>query len=104
MHSYDPVVCARRWISQCYPVDQPSELWPVQDGLLLNKLLRPRCPGGFRVIMAVSGLNLDLDQLNLVQDELFHELEAELAPELERLTAFNQSLNAKKSETTRGRW
>lgn len=36
--SYLQTLCARRWIPLFPDQKQQSELWPVQDGLLLNKI------------------------------------------------------------------
>ncbi|MBS2035666.1 hypothetical protein JST97_11815 [bacterium] len=85
--SYSPSFCARRWISIFDNQNSPSELWPIQDGLLLNKLPLPRCVPGCRVILPANEINLDLDQLSMQQDEVFHALQEELVPELARLRA-----------------
>ena len=84
----NPTFYARRWISLLDKVQGKSELWPVQDGLLLNKVLLTKCPSGFRVIVPVQGMNLDLDQLNVLQDEIFHELQDQIRAELLRLGAW----------------
>lgn len=85
--SYSPSFCARRWISIFDNQNSPSELWPLQDGLLLNKLQLSACVPGCRVVVPLSGVNLDLDQLSMQQDEVFHALQVELVPELARLRA-----------------
>jgi len=46
------------------------------------------------VIMPVGDLNLDLDQLNLIKDELFHEFEDQLLAEVTRLQAAHDALSA----------
>ena len=93
--SFDPTLYAQRWISRLDKVQLPSELWPVQDGLLLNKVLLPNCPVGFRVIMPVREMNLDLDQLNVLQDEIFQELQENLNGELKRLNSLWLKLQEK---------
>jgi len=95
-----PTLCARRWISLFPSESQPSELWPVQDGLLLNKLPLGRCVGGCRVVVPVRDLNLDLDQLNLLQDESFQALQDELVTELARLRALWETMKAPRRATT----
>ena len=90
-----PHICARRWIRM--GTDLPSQLWPVQDGLLLNPIELARLPLGVQVIMPVGDLNLDLDQLNLVKDELFHEFEGQLLAEVTRLKAVHAALLASRS-------
>ena len=87
-----PHLCARRWIR--LGTNLASQLWPVQDGLLLNPIELKRLPAGTQVIMPVGDLNLDLDQLNLVQDELFQQFEAQLAAEVERLKPIHAGLLA----------
>lgn len=98
--SYWPTLCARRWISLFPNQSQPSELWPVQDGLLLNKLPLTRCPGGCRVIVPVREMNLDLDQLNILQDDLFQALQDELVTEIPRLRALWGRFSAPQRATT----
>lgn len=85
---------ARRWI-RLGGDDTSSELWPLQDGLLLNPLELRRCPKGAQVIMPVGDLALDLDQLNLVQDEVFQEFELHLAEEITRLKPIRDQLLGK---------
>jgi hypothetical protein len=94
------MLCARRWISLLPDSKQPSELWPVQDGLLLNKVPLSRCVGGCRVIVPVRNLNLDLDQLNMLQDDFFQELQDELVSELPRLRALWEGLKEPQRATT----
>jgi len=99
--SYSPNFCARRWISISDNQNSPSELWPIQDGLLLNKLPLTRCIPGCRVIVPVQEINLDLDQLNMQQDEIFQALQDELALELARLHSYWRGLlNSGKRATT----
>ena len=93
--SFDPTLYAQRWISRLDKVQRPSELWPVQDGLLLNKVLLPNCPVGFRVIIPVRDMKLDLDQLNVLQDEVFQKLQEQLNAELKRLSALWEKLQEK---------
>ncbi|MFN8612075.1 MAG: hypothetical protein U0931_31310 [Vulcanimicrobiota bacterium] len=65
----------------------PSTLFPVLDGLQLDKVSLPNCPPGCTVIRAVSDLAVDLDQLHLIQDDAFRSMEQELAQLLERSLA-----------------
>ncbi len=90
--SYLQTLCARRWISLFPDQKQQSELWPVQDGLLLNKIPLTRCAGGCRVVVPVREVNLDLDQLNVLQDEVFQALQDKLVTELPRLRALWDSM------------
>jgi len=98
--NYAPNLCARRWITITDNQNSPSELWPLHDGLLLNKLPLTKCVGGCRVIVPVSQVNLDLDQLNMQQDEIFHELEEKLVFELARLRAHWDDLKNKGKRAT----
>ncbi|MBN9420779.1 hypothetical protein ABS71_19320 [bacterium SCN 62-11] len=100
LESQFPSLCARRWISLFPDTKLESELWPVQDGLLLNKLPLSRCPGGARVIMPVREMNLDLDQLNVLQDERFQEIQEELMTELPRLRAHWEGMKEPQRATT----
>lgn len=100
LESAFPSLCARRWISLSHDQTQQSELWPVQDGLLLNKVPLTRCPGGCRVIVPVREMNLDLDQLNILQDEVFQLLQDELVTELARLRALWEGTREPRRATT----
>lgn len=98
--SYLQTLCARRWISLFPNESQQSELWPVQDGLLLNKVPLSRCVGGCRVIVPVREMNLDLDQLNMLQDEVFQALQDELATELPRLRGLWEGMKEPRRATS----
>lgn len=76
-----------RWVSFRYLSyrQDPCELWPVLDGVLLEMVLLPEGPPGCRVIQAVDGLRVDLDQRRLVQDERFQQFCRHLLEEVERM-------------------
>ena len=86
-----PHLSARRWI-RLSGEKEVSELWPLQDGLLLNPVELKRVLPGVQVIMPVGDMALDLDQLNLLQDELFLEFEQHLAAEILRLRSIHDEL------------
>lgn len=78
-----PHLSARRWFR--LGSGEASELWPLQDGLLLNPIELRRVPAGAHIVMPVGDMALDLDQLNLLRDDLFHEFEQRLGVEVSRL-------------------
>lgn len=88
-----PHLSARRWIRM--GGDGTSELWPVQDGLLLNPLELRGAPVGVQAILPVGDLALDLDQLNLLQDEVYQQFEQHLVEEIRRLQPIQAELRRK---------
>jgi hypothetical protein len=93
LQGHVPHLNARRWIR--LGSIGTSELWPIQDGLLLNPIELKRIPPGAQVILPVGDLALDLDQLNLVQDDIFLEFEQRLGAEIQRLRPIRDELGAR---------
>lgn len=59
------------WVNRWEDERHLSELYPVLDGVVLNKVERSDFPRGYRVYFAGPDLNVDFSGLNVVQDSTF---------------------------------